>query len=87
VLTVTDVERYLSRYLARQSVEAVLPDIPRWLRRLHMYGLDNVPLETGSASACHIDLFLLQASSEPSAQLMAHDVRDTLPHIRPYKGR
>lgn len=65
----------------------MLPDMPRWLRRLNKYGVDIVPLAIGSASAAYIDLFLLQASHEPNAQRMAHDVRDTLPTIRPYKGR
>jgi hypothetical protein len=83
----TDVERYLGQFLARQSVEAMLPDMPRWLRRLHGYGVETVPLAIGSASGRYIDLFVLQASREPSAQRMAHDVRDTLPMIRPYKGR
>lgn len=87
MLTVTDVVRYLSQFLARQSVEAMLPDMPRWLRRLRQYGIDSVPLAIGSASAAYIDLFVLQASREPSAQRMAHDVRDTLPVIRAYKGR
>ena len=87
MLTVKDVVRYLSQFLTRQSVEAMLPDMPRWLRRLHQFGVDSVPLAIGSASAAHIDLFVLQASREPSAQRMAHDVRDTLPLIRPYKGR
>ena len=87
MLTVTDIERYLGQFLVRQSVEAMLADTPRWLRRLHRYGVDTVPLAIGSASAAYIDLFVLQASREPSAQRMAHDVRDTLPNIRPYKGR
>jgi len=82
-----DIARYLSQFLAPQSVEEILPDVPRWLKRLHEYGVDTVPLATGSASAAFIDLFALQASREPNAQRMAHDVRDTLPEIRPYKGR
>jgi hypothetical protein len=87
VIEVNDVVAYLSRFMARQSIEAMLPDMPRWIRRLHTYGVDTVPLSLGSASAQYIDLFALQSSSEPSAQRMAHDVRDTLPSIRPYKGR
>jgi hypothetical protein len=86
-LTTADVVRYLSQFVARQSIVAMLPDMPRWLRRLQEYGVDAVPLAIGSASASYIDLFALQASREPRAQLMAHDVRDTLPKIRPYKGR
>ena len=47
------------------------------------------PCATGNRepSVAYIDPFVLQASHEPSAQHMAHDVRDTLPMIRPYKGR
>ena len=86
-LTTRDVVRYLGQYVAAQSIEAMLPDIPRWLRKLEEYGVDAVPLTLGSASASYINLFALQSSSEPSARRMAHDVRDTLPLIRPYKGR
>lgn len=87
ILTITDIERYASQFLARQSIEAILPDMPRWLKRLHEYGVDTVPLQIGSASAQYVDLFILQSSRELSAQRMAHDARDTLPTIRPYKGR
>ncbi len=87
MLTVTDVVRYLSQFLARRSIEVIRPDLSRWLRRLNEYGVDTVPLAIGSVSAAYIDLFVLQASREPSAQRLAHDVRDTLPIIRPYKGR
>lgn len=87
MITEDDVERYLSRYLAAQSVEAVRPNLPRWIGRLQQYGVDSVPLTLGSQSAQYVDLFLLQKSEEPSAQRVAHDVRDTLPAIRPYKGR
>jgi hypothetical protein len=41
----------------------------------------------GSESAQYIDLFALQASRNPDVKVRAHDVRDTLPKIRPYKGR
>lgn len=87
MLAVIDLERYLGQFLARQSVEAMLPDMSRWLKRLHKYGVDTVPLAIGSASAAYIDLFVLQASRAPNAERMAHDVRDTLSTIRPYKGR
>lgn len=87
MITKDDVAAYLRQFMPVQSVEAVRPDIPRWLRRLREYGVDTVPLTLGSASARYIDLFLNQASKETSAQLMAHDIRDTMPEIRPYKGR
>jgi hypothetical protein len=87
VITERDVAHYLSQLLAAQSIDTVRPDFPRWIRRLGEYGVDSVPLALGSASARYIDLFMLQQSREPSAQRMAHDVRDTLPRIRRYKGR
>lgn len=71
MLTVIDVERYLSQFLARQSVEAMLPDMPRWLRRLHKCGVDTVPLAMGSASAAYIDLFVLQNVAVQPAELNA----------------
>lgn len=48
VLTVTDVVRYLSQFLARQPVEEVLSAILRWLRRLDKYGAGTMPLAIGS---------------------------------------
>jgi hypothetical protein len=87
VITQRDIEHYLGRYVATQAVGELRPDLPRWIRRLQQYGVASVPLALGSESARYIDLLLLQASEEPSAQGMAHDVRDTLPQIRHYKGR
>lgn len=87
VISEHDIARYLSQYLAAQSVEAMRPDFPRWIGRLQQYGVENVPLALGSESARYIDLFALQKSKEQGAQRMAHDVRDSLPEIRAYKGR
>lgn len=84
-LTTDDIERYLSQHLAAQSVAALAPDFPRWLRRLAKQGVGDVPLVLGSESAQWIDLFVLQASSGRGGKL-AHDMRDTLPALRPYKG-
>jgi hypothetical protein len=84
-LTTDDIERYLSQYLAAQSVAALAPDFPRWLRRLAKQGVGDVPLVLGSESAQWIDLFVLQASSGRGGK-QAHDMRDTLPALRPYKG-
>jgi hypothetical protein len=81
-----DTENYLSPYFARQSIEAMAPKFPNWLGRLHEYGVVTVPLALGSESAQYIDLFALQASRNPDVKVRAHDVRDTLPKIRPYKG-
>ena len=84
-LTTDDVERYLSQYLAAQSVAALAPDFPRWLGRLAKQGVGEVPLVLGSESARWIDLFVLQASPGRGGK-QAHDVRDTLPALRPYRG-
>jgi hypothetical protein len=84
-MEVTDVVRYLRQFCAQQSVEAMLPGIPRWLKRLHEYGVDTVPLAIGSTGAAYAELFTLQDPREPSARRMARDVRDTLPNLRPYK--
>jgi hypothetical protein len=87
MITVQDVARYLSQTHAAQSVEAMAPDFPRWIRRLREYGVDPVPFALGSESARYVDAFALQASRNPDVKVRAHDVRDTLPKIRPYKGR
>jgi hypothetical protein len=87
MITEDDIVRYLVQYGAAQSIEAVRPAMPRWIRQLRQLGVDSVPLTLGSASARHIDRFWMQASKEPSAQLAAHDMRDTMPEVRPYKGR
>jgi len=62
------------------------PDMPRWIDRLRELGADTLPLVLGSESARHVDLFVNQASREPSAKRMAHQIRDTMPEVRPYKG-
>jgi hypothetical protein len=87
VVTTLDIENYLSPYFARQSIEAMAPKFPDWPGRFHEYGVDAVPLAVGSESAQFIGLFALQASRNPDVKVRAHDVRDTLPKIRPYKGR
>ena len=84
-LTADDVKRYLGHYLAAQSLEALVPNFPRWLRRLAKQGVGDVPLVPGSESARWIDLLVLQASPGRGGK-QAHDMRDTLPALRPYKG-
>jgi hypothetical protein len=58
----------------------------RWLRRLAKQGVGDVPLTFGSESAQWVGLFVLQASPGRGGE-RAHDLRDTLPALRPYKGR
>jgi hypothetical protein len=83
--TPDDIERYL---LATHgaSIAAMRHDFPRWARRLDGLGVGEVPLALGSESARHLDLLANQSSKEPGAQRMAHQQRDTMPHLRPYKG-
>lgn len=87
MLTQDDIARYLSETRAVQSVEAMRPSFARWLRRLRELGLADVPLTLGSESARRVDLFALQDSVNLAARQRAHDVRDTVPDLRPYKGR
>lgn len=87
MLTTRDIASYLSKYVAAQSIEATAPDFPRWLCQLSAHGVADVPLVLGSASAQYVDLFALQASRNPDVKLRANDARDTLPAVRPYKGR
>jgi hypothetical protein len=74
-----------------QSVDAVLPDLPRWLRRLRSRGVTSIP-QLGarsswspSASRAHNELNLLmrQASRVRDASL-EHQLRN-LNRTRPFK--
>jgi hypothetical protein len=87
VLTADDVERYLSQYAGAQGIDAMRPRFPRWIRQLETLGVADVPLALGSASARHVDRMALQVSSNRVAKRRAHDVRDTQPEVRAYKGR
>jgi hypothetical protein len=78
--------RYLRATHAAQSIEAMREDMPRWIDRLRKLGVHTIPLTLGSESARHVDLFANQASRELSAKRMAHQIRDTMPQLRPYKG-
>ena len=86
MVTSDDIERYLCAYLSAQSIDAMRDDFPRWSRRLDELGIGGLPLELGSESARHVDLWTNQASKEQAARRMAHQQRDTMPHLRPYKG-
>lgn len=86
MVTSEDLERYLCATHAAQSIEGIRNDFPRWCRRLADLGAGDVALALGSLSAWHVDLWANQASGEASAQYMAHQQRDTMPRLRPYKG-
>lgn len=87
VLTPDDIASYLSQYGAAQGIDVMRPRFGRWIRHLRELGVADVLLTLGSASARHVDRMALQVSTNPEAKLRAHDVRDTQPEIRPYKGR
>ena len=87
MITPDDIAGYVSQYGAAQGIDAMRDRFPRWIRHLEDLGLAHVPLALGSASARHIDRMALQVSKDnPEARLRAHDIRDTMPELRPYKG-
>jgi hypothetical protein len=86
MVTPDEIERYLCATHAAQGIDAMRDDFARWSARLDGLGVGDVPLALGSESAWHVDLWANQASDEPSAKRMAHQQRDTMPHLRPYKG-
>lgn len=87
MVTPDDMERYLSQYGAAQGIDAMRPRFVRWIRHLQALGVGGVPLARGSASALHVDRMALQVSTNRKAKSRGHDVRDTQPAVRPYKGR
>ena len=91
VVTPDDIERYLRPYGAQQGRDAMHPDYERWARQLGARGLGDVPLMLGSESARHIDQMLTDWLAKhrptPEVRLRAHDIHDTMPTLRPYKGR
>jgi hypothetical protein len=86
VVKAEEIEHYLLATHTAQSIDAMRNDFPRWSRRLDKLGAGDVPLALGSESAWHVDLWANQASDDPNAQRMAHQQRDTMPHLRSYKG-
>lgn len=89
---VDDIVRYLRRSgWVTQSVEAVLPDLPRWERHLRSRGITKVPqlgARTWSPAEARADnllnLLMKQASRERDATA-THQLRN-LTGTRPYKS-
>jgi hypothetical protein len=91
-----DVREAIIEYLRRsgwvpQSVEAVLPNVPRWERQLRVRGIDaiprlGVPAPSAAEARAHNELNLLmrQASQHRDAAL-EHHLRN-LTGVRPYKS-
>lgn len=88
---IDDIVRYLWRSgWVRQSVEAVLPEIPRWARRLQSRGVTAIPRlgsrswsPTESRAHNELVLLMMQASRDRNASI-EHQQRN-LTRIRPYK--
>jgi hypothetical protein len=83
----------LNSGLAGQSLDAVRPDLPRWLGYLHRRGVTHIPTapwRAGPADTLAVNLLCqlaLQASprTDDMATSMAHNLRN-LTNTRPYKA-
>ena len=92
----TDAERIeaylLNSGLVGQSLDAIRPDLPRWLDHLRERGVTHIPTEpwrAGPGDTLAVNLlnqFVLQASprKDAMARVMAHNLRN-LTKTRPYK--
>jgi hypothetical protein len=85
-----DIVSYLRRSgWVQQSVEAVLPDLPRWERRLRDRGVTRIPALGRPCSAAdatahnELNLLMLQASHGRNSSL-EHDLRN-LTEVRRHK--
>lgn len=91
VVTPDDIERYLKAYGAQQGRDAQRDDYERWARQLHARGVSDEPLTPTSESARQllqmVTDWLAKHRPTPEVRLRSHDIRDTMPELRPYKGR
>jgi hypothetical protein len=87
------IERFLlNAGFVVQSLDAVRPDLPRWVRRLRAMGIAEIPTSLRDATPRDaramnlLSQFALQASPrrDPIARSTAHNLRD-LTGIRPPK--
>jgi hypothetical protein len=92
-MTTASIEGFLvNSGFAAQSLDAVRPDLPRWLRHLQERGVTDIPASpwTSGPHALAANLIsqqALQASprKDPIAKATAHHLRDVT-ETRPYKG-
>jgi hypothetical protein len=81
----------MNAYGAQQGIDAMHEDFHRWIRQLNARGLGDVPLALGSESARHLDQmitdWLARHRPTPAVRLRSHDIHDTMPQLRSYKGR
>ena len=91
VITPDEIEHYLRPYGGQQGRDAMRPDYERWARQLRARGLGLLPLALGSESARHVDQMVADwlVKHRPTSQMRqrSHDIHDTMPELRPYKGR
>lgn len=91
MVTPEDIEHYLLAYGAQQGRDAMREDYERWARQLRERGLGAVPLTLGSKSAQAVDQmvnqWLVKHRPTPQIRQQAHDIRDTMPELRRFKGR
>jgi hypothetical protein len=91
VVTADDIERCLWAYGAQQGRDATREDFERWAGQLQKRGLGDVPLTLGSASARAVDQmltdWLVKHRPTPEIRQRSHDMHDTMPELRKYKGR
>jgi hypothetical protein len=81
------IEQYLVRSgLSPQSVEALRPDFPRWIRRLRERGVDQVPSSplTADGLASNELLLLIKQGSKDRDSNIEHELRN-LTRVRRYK--
>lgn len=76
---------------AQQGIDAIHEDFHRWVRQLNARGLGDVLLTLGNESTRHVDQmntdWLAKHRPTPQVRLRSHDMHDTMPELRPYKGR
>ncbi len=86
-----DIVAYVWRQgLVRQSVERMLPEIPRWEQFLRVHGVTEIPRRghpwspTRSRAENLLNLLIRQSAIERDSTL-EHGLRN-LTGVRPYKG-
>jgi len=89
-MTVKDVERLehfaMMSGLAPQSVDAIRPDFPRWVRYMKENGVTEIPDSplTGPPRGVNLASMLIQQKAGFKGNLIAHELRN-LTGIRPWK--
>jgi hypothetical protein len=89
-MTVNDVERLehfaIMSGLAPQSVDAIRPDLPRWVRYMKKNGVTEIPDSpvAGRSHAVNMASLLIRQKAGFKGGSIAHELRN-LTGIRPWK--